>query len=164
MAFTLTNGASTKVVDSAIQRDELVAMGWTESGSAHATNLPWNSADNVTNPTTGAFKGVGRSGEAYGSIGEAAIAATEGVSQAQYEALMMIARDYGDAVPNSSTYSGGLEVVTSLGTADSSAYSAAKVKVLKVKDTTANKDPGVYVVERGGTSGSYTYAWAEYTA
>ena len=156
MPYTLTNGASTKIVDSNIQKDELVRQGWTVADGSAEANLPFNQEDKVTNPTLGAFKGVGRAGEAPGTLAEACLKATEGTDQATYEFLIDTMRKGEGIVPAGSTE---VNVVSALPGAAASGY-VNKTYVLTARDTTYSKDPGVYYVEVGGTELNPTYTWA----
>ena len=149
MAFTLTNGAATKVVEAAWQKDELIQRGWKLQGGTAGTATDIH---NFTNPTPKDFKGVGFAGETPGSFAYVAKAATEGATQPQYEALADIANKYGDMVPDATTYTKGIVTVATL----PSQPDAATVYLLTAKDAATGTMPGVYVYKNS--------KWTEYTA
>ena len=150
MAFTLTNGAATKVVEAEWQKDELVRRGWhLQAGGTAGTATDIH---NFTNPTPKDFKGVGFAGETPGSFAYAAKAGTEGATQAQYDALADIANKYGNTVPDSKTYTKGIVTVATL----PASGDTATVYLLTVKDAVKGTLPGAYVYKDS--------KWTEYTA
>ncbi len=149
MAFVLHNGASRKTVNTEWQRDELIQRGWIlEAGgtAGEATDI-----HNYTNPTPKDFKGIGFEGEDPNSIGYAAKAATEGATQKEFEGLNDIMHKYGNLIPDSATYSKGIETVAAL----PASGDAATVYLLTVKDATTGNQPGAYVFADN--------KWTEYT-
>lgn len=148
MAFTLMNGASRKTVNAEWQKDELIQRGWTLVGgtAGEETNI-----HNYTNPTPKDFKGIGFEGEDPKSIGYAAKAATEGATQKEFEGLNDIMHKYGNLIPDSATYSKGIETVAAL----PASGDAATVYLLTVKDATTGKPAGVYAYRDG--------EWKDYT-